>query len=190
MSQERSGSFEPVLETERLVLSRLSAPDAPFIFELVNDAAWIRYIGDRGVHMLQDAEGYIAKGPVAMYAAQGFGLYRVSRREDAASIGICGLLKRDFLEHVDLGFALLERFRGRGYALEAASGVVEYARETLRLPRLDAITVPENGGSMKVLGKLGFRFEKMIEYPGETAPLRLLTLELRNPQVVSGTSSR
>src|SRR5690606_38235364 len=101
-----------VLETQRLVLRRLSAADAPFVLELLNDPAWLEHIGDRGVRTLDDARAYLAAGPVAMYAEHGFGLYLVEVREDGAPAGICGLVRRDFLDDVDLGFAFLPRYRG------------------------------------------------------------------------------
>ncbi len=167
----------PVIETERLVLSRLSMQDAAFMLELVNDPAWIRYIGDRGIRTLDDAAEYIRQGPLAMYAAYGYGLLRVARRGGGEAIGICGLLQRDFLEDVDLGFALLARFRGRGYALEAARAVVSDARKTLGLARLVAITAQGNEGSSKILERLGFGFERMVAYPGEADPLRLFSLD-------------
>src|SRR5215218_10903110 len=117
-----------VLSTERLVLRRLAAEDAEFILELMNDPDWLRFIGDRGIRTVEDARGYIATGPVDMYARLGFGLYAVELREDRTPIGICGLIRRDWLEDVDLGFAFLPHFRGAGYAHEAAAETLEYAR--------------------------------------------------------------
>lgn len=171
-----------VLETQRLVLRRLSAADAPFVLELLNDPAWLEHIGDRGVRTLDDARAYLAAGPVAMYAEHGFGLYLVEVREDGASAGICGLVRRDFLDDVDLGFAFLPRYRGRGYAYEAASAVLDYAAAVLGLERVAAIATAHNERSGRLLEKLGFRFEKMVPYPGETEPLRLFARPLPPPR--------
>jgi ribosomal-protein-alanine N-acetyltransferase len=155
-----------VLTTERLVLRHLAADDADFIVALMNDPDWLRYIGDRGIRTADDARGYIASGPVDMYARLGFGLYAVELRDDGTPIGICGLIRRDWLEDVDLGFAFLPRFRGAGYAHEAAAATVEHARDTLGLDRLLAIVSPENEGSVRLLGKLGMTFERRAQPPG------------------------
>jgi RimJ/RimL family protein N-acetyltransferase len=155
-----------VLTTERLVLRWLSSEDAEFIFELMNDPDWLRYIGDRGIRTVDDARGFIASGPVAMYARLGFGLYAVELREAHTPIGICGLIKRDWLEGVDVGFAFLPAFRGMGYAREAAAATLEYARTTLGLDRILAIVSPENDDSVRLLTRLGLAFERM----GRAAP--------------------
>jgi ribosomal-protein-alanine N-acetyltransferase len=151
-----------ILETDRLILRQLTADDAEFVFELVNDPAWLRFIGDRGVRNLDDAREYIRKGPVDSYSRHGFGLYAVERKEGGSPIGICGLVKRDFLEDVDIGFALLPAFRGRGYAREAARATMTYARDTVGLGRIVAITSRDNDASGRLLEAIGLRFEKMI----------------------------
>ena len=162
-----------ILETERLILRRMGAEDAEFIFELVNEAAFIRNIGDKGVRTLDDARNYILNGPVASYAKFGFGLYLVELRETEEAIGICGLLKRDSLEDVDIGFALLENFRRKGFAYEAAAAVMKYGEDALGLKRIVAITSPDNEGSIRVLEKIGLRFKKMIRMPGSDEDTRL-----------------
>ena len=151
-----------VLETERLSLRWLTAEDAAFILELVNDPDWLRFIGDRGVRTLEDARGYILNGPVAMYQRTGFGLYLVELKHGARPIGMCGLIERAGLADIDIGFAFLPAFRGRGYAYEAASATMTYARETLGLARVVAIASPDNQSSIRLLTKLGLSFEKML----------------------------
>ena len=128
-----------VYESPRLRMRPLVDEDAPFILELLNDPAWLRYVGDRGVRTLGDARRYIEQGPRRMYAEHGFGPYLVERKDDGASLGICGLFRRDTLPDVDVGFALAEHFRGRGYAYEAAAATLRYAREVLKLGRVVAI---------------------------------------------------
>jgi [ribosomal protein S5]-alanine N-acetyltransferase len=162
-----------ILETERLVLRRMNVEDAEFIFELVNEPAFIRNIGDKGVRTLEDARNYILNGPVASYAKFGFGLYLVALRETGEATGICGLLKRDSLEDVDIGFAFLERFRRKGFAYESAAAVMDYGRNALGLQRIVAITSPDNERSMRVLEKIGLRFEKMIRMRGSDEDTRL-----------------
>lgn len=149
-----------VRETPRLRLRELTEDDAAFILELVNEPAWLRFIGDRNVHSLEDARGYIARGPVASYAKHGFGLWAVTSRVTGEPLGMCGLIRRDSLPHADLGFAFLARHRGHGYAREAAAAAVAVAREPYGLTRLLAITDPDNTASRAVLEHVGFLFER------------------------------
>lgn len=155
-----------MIESERLSLRRLNAGDAEFILELLNDPSFIQNIGDRGVRTVEDACRYIANGPVASYEKFGFGLYLVQIKESGVPIGICGLLKRESLADVDVGFAFLPGFRQKGYAFESAAAVMRYGRDVLGLNRIVAITAPENEGSIRVLEKLGLRFEKMVHLLG------------------------
>ncbi|OFD41444.1 alanine acetyltransferase [Bacillus mycoides] len=151
-----------VLETERLTLRWFDIKDAPFILELVNDPAWIQFIGDKRVKNLEDAKNYILNGPVNMYNKTGFGLYLVERKEDLTPLGMCGLIKRDSLEDVDIGFAFLEKFRSKGYGYESAAAVIEYGVQKLGMKRIVAITSIDNTVSGKLLEKVGLRFEKII----------------------------
>lgn len=166
-----------VLQTERLILRELSLDDAPFIFELVNEPSWIRFIGDRGVRTLDDARAYILKGPMAMYDRCGFGLYMTARKEDGVPLGMCGLIKRDALPDVDIGFAFLPRYWGKGYAIEAAAAVLAHGKRALGLGRIVAITSPDNQSSMKLLEKIGFVFERRIVLPGDTTEVNLFAHE-------------
>jgi RimJ/RimL family protein N-acetyltransferase len=166
-----------VLETNRLVLRHLSVEDAPFILELVNEPSWLRFIGDRGVRNLEDACSYILKGPADMYARLGFGLYLTERKEDHVPLGICGLIKRDTLENVDIGFAFLPRYWGNGYAVESAAAVMEHGRNAFSLKRLVAITSPDNHDSIKVLERIGFTFERMIASHADETELKLFAHE-------------
>ncbi|MGA4464666.1 GNAT family N-acetyltransferase [Bacillus bombysepticus] len=151
-----------VLETERLNLRWFDIKDAPFILELVNDPAWIQFIGDKGVSNLEDAKNYIVNGPIDMYNKLGFGLYLVERKKDLTPLGMCGLIKRDSLEDVDIGFAFLETFRSKGYGYESASAIIEYGVQKLGMKRIVAITSVDNIASGKLLEKVGLRFEKII----------------------------
>ena len=162
-----------VLETDRLVLRRISTHDAEFILRLLNEPSFLRYIGDRGVRSLEDAQAYIAKGPITSYDRHGFGLLLVSRKDDGVPLGMCGLLKRDTLRDVDVGFAFLPEFWGHGYAFEAASAVLSYGKEVLGLGRIVAITSPDNDGSIRVLTKLGMQFEGMIQLTDSEPEVRL-----------------
>jgi len=153
-----------VLETERLALRQFTADDAEFILELVNEPSFIRNIGDRGVRTTSDAIKYIETVPIASYARNGFGLYLVMLKESGESIGVCGLIKRDALDDVDIGYAYLPKFWPKGYAVEAALGVKGFARDVVKLNRIVAITDPQNQGSIRLLEKIGFTFEKWSSY--------------------------
>ncbi|MGZ5041572.1 MAG: GNAT family N-acetyltransferase [Usitatibacter sp.] len=160
-----------VLETERLALRRLTIDDAEFIRELVNEPSWIRFIGDRGVRTLEQARAYLEKGPIAMYERCGFCLWLVEISATGEAAGICGLIKRDALTDVDIGFAFLPRFWNRGYAVESARAVLEYGRGTLGLGRIVAITSPDNEPSIRLLERIGLRLEATIEFAGEPTNL-------------------
>lgn len=166
-----------VLETERLALRHAAAEDAEFMLRLLNEPSFIRFIGDRGVRTLDDAQRYIADRLVGSYERHGYGLYVVERREEPGPIGICGLVKRDALLDADIGFAFLPEFWSAGYAHESAAAVKQYALGTLGLPRLLAITNDDNVASIRLVEKLGLEFVRMLELsPGE-APVRLFALE-------------
>ena len=156
-----------VLETERLSLRELVFDDAPFIVELLNEPSFIQYIGDRGVRTLDDARAYFQAGPMASYEAHCFGLWLATLKESDERVGICGLLKRDTLAHVDVGFAFLPAYWRRGYAVEAAGAALAHGLKTLGLGRVVAITSPDNEGSKRVLERIGMTFERMISLGGK-----------------------
>jgi len=150
-----------LLETQRLIIRELNVDDAQFILTLLNEPSFLRYIGDKKVRNLDDARRYILDGPVASYERHGFGLFRVELKDSHIPIGMCGLLKREELPDPDIGFAFLPDFWNRGYAFEAAAAVLNYARQRLKLDRVLAIVNPDNDASIKLLQKLGFKFERM-----------------------------
>ncbi|CAF0975199.1 unnamed protein product [Didymodactylos carnosus] len=163
-----------ILETDRLILCHLSVHDEQFILELLNNPSWLQFIGDRNVRTLDDARAYILNGPMDSYQKFGFGLYLINlKHENHVSIGICGLIKRDVLEDIDLGFALLPEYARKGYAFEAASAVLNYAKTILGLKRIVAITSMDNHRSQNLLKKLGFTFEKLIKFANDNKELML-----------------
>ncbi len=167
-----------ILETARLQLRLLSIDDAEFILRLLNEPSFIKNIGDRGVRTLDDARAYILKGPIASYEKFGFGLWMVETRSAAAPIGICGLLKRDVLEDVDIGYALLPEFWSRGYALESASAVMSYASEKLGLKRVVAVTNSHNKSSIRLLEKMGFYYERMVRLSEGAPEIKLFAADV------------
>jgi RimJ/RimL family protein N-acetyltransferase len=143
------------------------------MLELVTDPSWIEYIGDRGLKTVDDARTYVVEKYLPDYERYGFGLYCVVLKDSAVPVGICGLIKREGLEDVDIGFAFLPRYCGFGYASESAAASLAYGRDVLGLRRIVAITLPRNERSIRVLEKIGLRFEKLFRLPGDEDELAL-----------------
>lgn len=162
-----------LFETDRLALSKLTAEDAPFILELLNDQAFLKYIGDRKVRTLEEARMYILKGPIKSYRKHGFGLYLTTLKKYGTPIGICGLLKRDNLDDADIGFAFLPEFRRQGFGYEAASATLQYGRDQLGLKRIVAITQANNKGSIRLLEKLEMQYQRIITLSENEPELQL-----------------
>ncbi len=152
--------------TPRLSLRELTLADAPFILELVNEPAFIANIGDKGARDLEGAQRYLRNGPLKSYAMHRHGLWRVAVRDTDEPIGICGPLRREGLDLPDLGYALLARFNGRGYATEAANAALDFSVRVLGFSQMLAITADHNHASQRVLEKCGFTFEGMKPVPG------------------------
>lgn len=167
-----------ILETERLRLRKLTLDDADFILRLLNEPSFIQNIGDRGVRTMEDARTYILQGPVATYEKFGFGIWLVEMKDSSAPVGMCGLLKRDVLEDVDIGYAFLQEFWSRGYAIESASAVMSYAKEKLGLKRVVAVTNAENQSSIRLLGKIGFEYEKMVRLSEGAPEIKLFSVNV------------
>jgi RimJ/RimL family protein N-acetyltransferase len=162
-----------VIESARLSLRELVSQDAEFILALLNEPGFRRFIGDKGVRTVADARDYIVKGPVESYRRHGFGLYLTSLRRCGTPIGICGLVKREALADVDVGFAFLSAYWANGYASESAAAVLAYGRETLSIKRIVAITATDNHGSIAVVGKLGLRLEGTVRLAADGPDLYL-----------------
>ena len=163
--------------TPRLAIRAFTLEDAAFIVELLNDPDWLRHIGDRGVHTLDDARRYLTDGPLAMQQREGFALWAVRTHGSAEPLGMCGLLRRPGLADVDIGYAFLPAVRGRGYAREAASAVLGHGFHALGLERIVAITSLDNGASGRVLGAIGMHFERRLRVPGHEADSLLYAAE-------------
>jgi ribosomal-protein-alanine N-acetyltransferase len=165
--------MEYIGHTERLALRKFKQGDEEFIFNLLNSPGWLQFIGDRNIKTIEDAQGYLVNGPLLSYNKFGFGPYLVELKDSETPIGMCSLIKRDTLEHVDIGFAFLPNFNGKGYAFEAASATLNFAQNDLKLDRIVAITNTNNTSSINLLKKLGFIFEKSVKFPDEDEELFL-----------------
>lgn len=164
--------------TDRLRFRRITEADAGFVFELYSTDTFKRFIADKNFQSAADARHFIVNSLAVMYATPGLGLMLAELKADGTPIGICGLIKRDSLDEVDLGFGYLPDYAGLGYGQEAAYSFIEFARQTLGLQRLVAITTSDNRASINLLVKLGFRFEKVHEQLAEQLTLDLYGLDL------------
>ncbi len=168
--------FVTVLQTERLLLRLVERErDAEFLRQLLNEPPFIRFVADRGVRSVADAAAYIADKIEPSYAEFGFGFYVVELKESGEPAGMCGLVKRETLDDVDIGYSFLERFWGRGYAYEAAAAVLGYGCEVLGLPRVVALTAADNVSSIRLIEKLGLRYTRTVQLPGYVSESRVYT---------------
>jgi RimJ/RimL family protein N-acetyltransferase len=162
-----------ILETERLSLREFNTADAAFIIQLLNSEGWLKFIGDRHIKTIEQAENYLTNGPMKSYSVNGFGLSMVELKNTHTPIGMCGLIKRDNLPDIDIGFAFLEEFMGNGYAFEIAQATINFAKESLKKETILAITIPTNVRSINLLKKIGMKFEKNFSFEGSTEELML-----------------
>ncbi len=187
-----------ILETERLVLREVEASDDAFMLDLLNQPSFIRYIGDRGVRDLAQSRDFIESRYRASYRDNGFGLYAVELKPEHSTgndsteevrnpkfeirnpivVGICGFVRRDTLPDADIGFAFLPEFERKGYAFESASAVMDYGRNVLGLKRILAITSLDNDSSIKLLGKLGFKFEGVVKLGSDAEEVKLFSADV------------
>ncbi|TJY38234.1 GNAT family N-acetyltransferase [Pontimicrobium aquaticum] len=168
-----------IVKTSRLIISKATLKDAPFFLEIMNSPNWIKYIGDRNVKTVKEAETYLEKGIIKSYHERGYGFYKVALKSNpSATIGICGLIKREELEIPDLGFAMLPLYEGIGYGYESSVSVLEEAKKKFGITKVGAITLQSNLNSIKLLEKLGFSFEKRIKLFDDDQELLFFVKEL------------
>jgi len=164
-----------VISTDRLLINRITLDDAGFMLKLMNDKDWIKNIGDRGIRTIEETEEYIRTRFLKTYNESDFGFYSLILKSDQQIIGIAGLVDREGIDHVDIGYGLLPEFRGKGYAFEATKAIYDYGSEELKLEKIVAIVNPDNPSSIKLLTKLGMEFEKMIRLPDEEIDIMLFS---------------
>jgi len=163
-------------KTERLILKPTSKKDAQFILELLNTPKWIKYIGDRDVHSIEDAKNYVQNKMLPQLKKLGYGNYTVIKKSDKIKIGTCGLYDREGIDGVDIGFAFLPKYENNGFAFEAANKLINTAFEEFNISKINAITTKNNFQSQKLLLKLGLKFDKIVKLPNDNEKLLLYTL--------------
>nr|WP_026022978.1 GNAT family N-acetyltransferase [Paenisporosarcina sp. TG20] len=166
-----------IVKTGRLLIRYINTEDAKFMLDLFNEPDWIKYIGDRGIRTKDAMKTYIEDGPMTMYKEYGIGLYAVELKEKGIPIGICGLIHRDFLKDVDLGFAFLSKYWGKGYAYEATNAILKYGAEELGYRRVVAFTSLTNDKSANLLLKLGMKDEGLIKFVSTAEDMRLFVID-------------
>ncbi|MGB5819450.1 MAG: GNAT family N-acetyltransferase [Saonia sp.] len=154
-----------ITETKRLLIEQANLADSLFFLKLMNSTNWIEFIGDRGITSEEKASEYIRKSLLDSYTRHGYGLFKISFKETALPIGICGFIKRDYLNHADIGFAILPEYEGKGYAYEAMQATMTYGRNILKLHPILGITTHKNSKSQHLLSKIGLRLIKPIKSP-------------------------
>ncbi|MEZ4886752.1 MAG: GNAT family N-acetyltransferase [Chitinophagales bacterium] len=155
-----------ILETERLLIEEVNINDTAFIFKLLNSPGWLKFIGNRGINNLADAEAYIQNPLMKSYEENGLGLYKVVRKKNAEPMGLCGLISRPILPNVDIGFAILPEYEGKSYTFEAAKAIIDDGTARLGLKVVLGITSPDNVKSQKLLEKLGLKFVERLQLNG------------------------
>jgi RimJ/RimL family protein N-acetyltransferase len=157
--------MKEIFTTDRLRIRELNLHDTDFIIQLVNTPGWLKYIGDRNIKSEEQATRYLVEGPLTSYQENGFGLWLAELKENGQPIGMCGLLRRDYLDYPDIGFAFLPHFIGKGYAFEAAKEIISLGFTQFKLEKMCAITVPDNHLSIKLLEKIGMQYSHRIQAP-------------------------
>ena len=164
-----------VLSTERLLIEKVTLEDALPLIRLMNDKDWIRNIGDRNIKTIEDAHAYIETRFHKSYDEWGFGFYAVRLKSTNVFIGVAGLIDREGLDNVDIGYGFLPEYRGQGYAFEATKIIFDYGLNDLKMKKIDAIVNPDNKASIHLLEKLGLRYEKMVRLPDEDKDIMLFS---------------
>lgn len=167
-----------ILKTDRLILRQLTVNDTGFIINLLNSPGWLQFIGDRNVKTEEQAKDYLLNGPIRSYKENGFGLYLVALKHNLSPIGLCGLLKRDYLQNPDIGFALLPDEMGKGYGFEMAAATLHYAKDALKIPGIMAVTMPANKASINLLERLGLKYVSIVKSPTTGAVLWLYSSDV------------
>ncbi len=165
-------------ETERLIIRPTAEIDASFIFELLNTPKWIKYIGDRNIKTVKDAEAYIKNKMIPQLEKTGFSNNTIIRKSDGVKIGTCGLYDREGIDGVDIGFAFLPQFEKKGFAFESTNKLKEVAINDFNISKISAITLKENKDSQNLLIKLGFQFEKIVKLPNDNEELLLFVFKV------------
>jgi RimJ/RimL family protein N-acetyltransferase len=169
-------------ETERLILREIDpVTDAAFFLELLNSPGFIKYVGDRNVRTVEQAEQYLKDRSKKITDHPAGGAFIVYLKDGNVPIGNCGLFIRKELDAPDIGFSFLPQYEGKGYAYEACMPLMDRAKE-YNLKRVNGITVEYNHRSIRLLEKLGLKFEKRFFMEGDPEELMLYSKDLNSSE--------
>lgn len=168
-----------IAETSRLIIFKIEIKDAPFFVELMNTPSWLKYIGDRNIRSVEDAENHLQNHIFKSYKEKGYGFYKiVEKTSPNQAIGVVGLIKRKTLEHTDIGFGFLPEYEGKGYGYESAMAIMSLAKNKFKLKTVYGITNSDNNRSIHLLGKLGLSYQKRVKPFDDNEELLLFAKEL------------
>jgi len=164
-------------ETDRLLIRPTLERDAEFIYKLMNTPKFIKYIGDRDIKSVVSAKDYIKTKMLPQLKRLGYSNYTIFQETDNTKIGTCGLYDREGLDGIDIGFAFLPEYEGKGYAYESANRLKKAAFEEFEIEEIKAITSKENISSQRLLEKLGLEMADIIKLPNEDDELLLYKIQ-------------
>ncbi|MEO1012214.1 MAG: GNAT family N-acetyltransferase [Bacteroidota bacterium] len=150
------------IETERLLIRPFTIEDIEPSYLMNLDAEISRYTGDGGIVSKKEIERRIIENVIGDYEKHGFGRLAVELKGENKFIGFTGLKYLEDMDEVDLGYRFMKEYWGKGIATESAKACVNLGFSTLGLKRIIAMVLPGNTGSIRVLEKLNFEFEKEI----------------------------
>lgn len=166
-----------ILATDRLLLREFSLQDAPFVMRLLNTEGWLKHIGDRQVSTVEQATDYLERVIFRGYRTEGYGFWLMELRDGGLPVGLCGIIKRDYLEYPDVGYALLPEYEKKGLAAEAVSATLRHVRGNSGINVISAIVTPSNLPSIRLLERVGFTYKETIQEPAEKVALSLYVHE-------------
>ncbi len=164
-------------ETNRLFLRPTFEQDAELIYLLMNTSKFIKYVGDRNINSIEDAEKYIRTKMLPQLRTDGYSSYSLITKTGGEKIGTCGLYNRDGIDGVDIGFGLLPQYEKLGYAYEASHRLMKAAFEEFEIEEVKAITSKANISSQRLLEKLGLKTEGTTKLPNGNEELLLYKIE-------------
>lgn len=153
----------PLLDTERLLLRRLSADDAPQIFQLRSDEVHNQFIDRPRATGIEDAEAFIKKINALAENKESL-FWAIQLKQESALAGTVGLWNfEEEANKAELGYELLPMHQGKGIMTEAIKKVIQFAFADLLLTTVEAWTHPQNKRSSSVLNNLGFTRDEEAE---------------------------
>ena len=145
---------------------------------MMNSPKFIKYVGNRNIGSVEEARKYILDKMIPQLKNYGYSNYTITRKSDNVKVGICGLYDRDGVKGIDIGFGLLPKYEGKGYAFESANRLKEAAFNEFDITIINAITSKQNIASQKLLEKLGLACVGTTMLPHESEELLLYKITL------------